>query len=203
MKKFISSYVILVIITSIVSLASAENLNVTLAIGKTSAIVNGENKTLDVAPYIVPDTGRTLVPLRFIIENFGEKISWDEENKVIVVYRENIKQPYNNASEFWSNTDGYILQVNNKLIVRYLGHVAQPGWKFDGSSTHFDKDRNIIFPDGFQILPYRYPKNGSSLDQEPVIKEDRVLVPLRAIALIMDLKVSWNEKEKTILISKP
>ena len=45
-------------------------------IGKTDYTVNGVKKTMDVAPYY-SDTGRTMVPLRFIIESLGCDIDWD------------------------------------------------------------------------------------------------------------------------------
>ena len=48
---------------------------VKLTIGQTTAYVNGEAKTLDVAPVI--ENGRTLMPLRFIAEAMGATIAWD------------------------------------------------------------------------------------------------------------------------------
>ncbi len=45
-------------------------------IGKTTYTVDGIKKTMDVAPYY-SDTGRTMIPMRFIIENLGCDIEWD------------------------------------------------------------------------------------------------------------------------------
>ncbi|MGI6085779.1 MAG: stalk domain-containing protein [Acetivibrionales bacterium] len=45
-------------------------------IGKTTFTVDGVKKTMDVAPYY-SDTGRTMIPMRFIIENLGCNIDWD------------------------------------------------------------------------------------------------------------------------------
>lgn len=45
-------------------------------IGKTTFTVDGTKKTMDVAPYY-SDTGRTMLPMRFIIENLGCNIDWD------------------------------------------------------------------------------------------------------------------------------
>ena len=39
--------------------------------GKTTYTVNGKTKTMDVAPYIVADAGRTMVPVRFVGEALG------------------------------------------------------------------------------------------------------------------------------------
>jgi len=54
---------------------------VSLTIGTTTAQVNGENVTLDVAPIIL--NGRTLLPVRFIAETFSQDVQWDAENRVI------------------------------------------------------------------------------------------------------------------------
>ncbi|MBQ9428658.1 MAG: copper amine oxidase N-terminal domain-containing protein [Clostridia bacterium] len=48
---------------------------VKLTIGSNTAYVNGEAKTLDVAPLI--ENSRTLMPLRFIAESLGATVEWD------------------------------------------------------------------------------------------------------------------------------
>ena len=47
-----------------------------LTIGDVNATVNGENVVNDVAPMIV--NGRTMLPIRFVAENLGAKVYWDE-----------------------------------------------------------------------------------------------------------------------------
>ena len=55
--------------------AASDQTVVKLTIGQTTAYVNGEAKTLDVAPVI--ENGRTLMPLRFIAEAMGATVAWD------------------------------------------------------------------------------------------------------------------------------
>jgi len=55
-----------------------------LWIGNTTAKVNGEAKTLDVPPYI--SNGRTMLPLRFIIENLGCEVVWNGPAQTITIY---------------------------------------------------------------------------------------------------------------------
>lgn len=52
---------------------------VSLPIDSTTAYVNGKPVELDVAATVIDD--RTLVPLRFIAENFGATVKWDEETR--------------------------------------------------------------------------------------------------------------------------
>ncbi|MCX7772914.1 MAG: stalk domain-containing protein, partial [Clostridia bacterium] len=53
-------------------------------IGKTTITVDGVNKTIDVAPYY-SDTGRTLVPMRFVLENLGCAIDWDGNTQTAII----------------------------------------------------------------------------------------------------------------------
>jgi len=50
-----------------------------LWIGNSNAIVDGEEKRMDTAPYIEND--RTLIPMRFLSENLGFDVDWEEETR--------------------------------------------------------------------------------------------------------------------------
>ena len=50
--------------------------------------INGETKSLDVAPFI-NDKGRTMVPVRFIAEALGLSIKWDPEKRQVIISGEN------------------------------------------------------------------------------------------------------------------
>ena len=67
--------------------AKKDNVEIELQIDNNVAkkIVSGEttNITLDSAPVI--RDGRTLVPVRFIAESMDRKVSWDAENRVVVI----------------------------------------------------------------------------------------------------------------------
>ncbi|RAV21559.1 stalk domain-containing protein [Paenibacillus contaminans] len=60
---------------------SKEGLTIQLIIGEMTAYVNGQPQKLDVAPLINDDS--TYVPLRFIGESIGKKVSWNGENSSI------------------------------------------------------------------------------------------------------------------------
>ncbi len=55
-----------------------------LWIGEKVAKVNGVNKESDVAPYI-SESGRTMLPLRFIVENLECKADWDGQTQKITI----------------------------------------------------------------------------------------------------------------------
>ncbi|HEX9059461.1 MAG TPA: copper amine oxidase N-terminal domain-containing protein [Clostridia bacterium] len=54
-----------------------------LKVGSKTAYRNGEPMQLDTSPVII--NNRTLVPLRFIAESFGKKVSWDGIEKVAII----------------------------------------------------------------------------------------------------------------------
>jgi len=54
-----------------------------LKIGDTNAIINGQKVTLSTPPQIIG--GRTLVPLRFVSEALGAKVSWDGSIKTVII----------------------------------------------------------------------------------------------------------------------
>ena len=60
-----------------------------LTIGEKSAQVFGQIKTNDVAPKIVND--RTMLPARFVAENLGADVSWDDEKELVTIKGKNLK----------------------------------------------------------------------------------------------------------------
>ncbi|BAL81638.1 stalk domain-containing protein [Caldisericum exile] len=62
---------------------SFNNNSITMWVGKKSALVNGKEIQIDVAPYIV--NGRTLVPIRFISDVFGADVIWNSQTKTVLI----------------------------------------------------------------------------------------------------------------------
>lgn len=54
-----------------------------LTIGQRYATINGSLNNLEVAPFIDPSTGRTLIPIRFISEILGAAVNWDPATRQI------------------------------------------------------------------------------------------------------------------------
>lgn len=54
-----------------------------LAIGNNMAFVNENKHILDTEPKIIGE--RTMLPIRFIAENFGFKVDWDNNTQMIII----------------------------------------------------------------------------------------------------------------------
>lgn len=58
---------------------------ISLVLNRQEALVNGRTVQLDVASTVI--AGRTLVPLRFVAENLGANVRWDEPTQTVIVVR--------------------------------------------------------------------------------------------------------------------
>jgi len=65
------------------SAPAAQNTEVKMTIDSLTATVNGTAKTLDAAPII--RNSRTMLPVRFVAENLGATVSWDDATKTVSV----------------------------------------------------------------------------------------------------------------------
>jgi hypothetical protein len=63
--------------------ATGNDIEMKLYINKTIAYVNGKEETLDVPAEITDD--RTFVPLRFVSENCGAEVKWDDSSKSVFI----------------------------------------------------------------------------------------------------------------------
>lgn len=61
-------------------------------IGEASMYVNGEEKVMDVSPYIKEE--RTYVPARFIAEALDCKVDWDQESHTVVITTQATDEKY-------------------------------------------------------------------------------------------------------------
>ncbi|MBY9086406.1 copper amine oxidase N-terminal domain-containing protein, partial [Paenibacillus sp. HN-1] len=55
-----------------------------LWIDQKKALVKGEERILTVAPTVVK--GRTMIPVRFVTENLGAIVRWDQASKIVMIY---------------------------------------------------------------------------------------------------------------------
>ncbi len=69
---------------AVIKTAIAKNV-INLTVGEKQIMVNGRVMILDVAPFIVPETGRTLVPVRFVSEALGADVDWQPEAQQVVI----------------------------------------------------------------------------------------------------------------------
>ncbi len=124
-----------------------KKITILLKIDSKTIFIDGKQSEMDVAPFIEPSTGRTLVPIRFISEAFGAEVKWEPQFKVV---------------DIRSGKTVIKLQIGNK----------------------------IALVNGEQV----------ELDQPPLIKDNRTMVPLRFISEAFGAEVKWFPETREIKI---
>ncbi len=79
------------------------NDNIRLQIDNKTAVVNGTDTALAEAPQLT-ENGFTMVPLRFISENFGATVGYDDATRAITVTKEKVKEQTTVAGEDEKNS---------------------------------------------------------------------------------------------------
>jgi len=208
MKKFISiSMLIIIMVSSALITFANDTLVISLQIDNKLALVNGQSTQLATAPYIDTNSGRTLVPLRFVAEEMGYDVKWYNHGKVVELSK-TIEKPSTSGGvkqtliHSIGTTDDagtakniIRIQINNNTAEQYTVALNKI---ISGEKSFISK-----VPDEFIIDNPNYQLQGAiKLEQPPVIKDGYTMVPVRFIAEEMGYDVKWNGKNKTITISK-
>jgi hypothetical protein len=97
--------------------ATGRGHNVSLKVGSQQAMVDGQQQSLDVAPFIIGAS--TYVPLRFVSQALGATVNYDGANRVVALSTNGSVQAQNPAPQQTSAPSG---QTN----VLRLGRVSPP-----------------------------------------------------------------------------
>ncbi|HHX24865.1 MAG TPA: copper amine oxidase N-terminal domain-containing protein, partial [Thermoanaerobacterales bacterium] len=103
-----------------------------------SVLVNGVEVSFpDQVPYINKDN-RTMVPVRFISESLGAKVSWDNDNRMVIIEKENtiikLKIGENkadvNGETITFDTSAVIQNSRTMVPIRFISEAlgANVGW---------------------------------------------------------------------------
>ena len=101
------------------------NTNIVLTQGSKTAYVNGKPMEMDVAPYTLD--GRTMIPVRYISEFFGQTVTWDGASSCVY-----ITEDKSVAGD--SNLEAWALPMGSMLAYT---HTRLPSEKNNGGPDHF------------------------------------------------------------------
>ncbi|HZL82319.1 MAG TPA: copper amine oxidase N-terminal domain-containing protein [Candidatus Deferrimicrobium sp.] len=73
------------VVTLRFNIAAAASVRIVLTVGKLVAMVGGGTVMLDAAPYIDMASGRTMVPIRAIVEALGGSVTWKAASRNIMI----------------------------------------------------------------------------------------------------------------------
>lgn len=162
MKKILSTLVVLATLLTLccgVALAAEEqNLSLTMQIDNPVMRVNGVEKDIDpgrgTTPAIV--NGRTLVPIRAIVEEMGGTVRWEEENQTTVLtYADkeiklttNETTAYVNDTAFTLDTAPAVLNARTMLPIRFIAEQFQftVSWQQSEQTITIAKGPEAVIP---------------------------------------------------------
>lgn len=137
------------------------DVSIVLQIGNGIAEVNGKAETLLAAPEL-SEAGFTMVPLRFISENFGAEVSYDEETESILVIKESLGE----GEMVEGQTKTYVGDSYYGWTMLNPKNMDMVSRSFDGTYTLFnDPDSNRI------SVTIRTPDEDYDFDK--IFKEDK------------------------------
>lgn len=174
--------------------AKNETTTMELGIGKQTAIVDGEECPLEVAPEITDD--RTFVPLRFVSESVGADVDWDAATRIITISfsiespTEEI--PSSGGDKIPTYKLGEQASYGDRVFtIDSIGEREQSGRIVMTGTTNF-KSSDIyveIYPDIIGASPYKEKAYISGVDND---KYTFILafyqintVPIRKIVVLM------------------
>lgn len=186
-----------------------------LKIGSTTAygLQSGTKKkiAMDVAPIIVKD--RTLVPLRFISENFGEKVDWDAKSRTVI-----IGEGYSPRT----NPDALTLHFRNKTFnieaKMYRGQTMIPaedfakamGWNYVRKLNEYEEKVPVLHDPANGVEIYNYgnafqcdgilfkPMDGENATAASAKIGGRDYLSLRHLADVLNLNIEQIEGQITL-----
>lgn len=116
----------------------AQTVTVVLHVGQTSFTVNGAPSTLDSPPVI--KNGRTLLPIRAVIESLGGTVAWDgNERKATVAFGTRVVELWIGQSQALVDGNAIAIDASNAKVVPEIinGRTMLP-LRFVGESLGFD-----------------------------------------------------------------
>ncbi|NLP30604.1 MAG: AMIN domain-containing protein [Clostridiales bacterium] len=96
---------------------------VQVTIDQSIGFVNGKTKSMDVPPLIV--NSRTLIPLRFVLENLNCEVDWDDENRMVIIKApENINPTEINSIQIEEDESSYRIVVQANDVIKSTSSFA-------------------------------------------------------------------------------
>ncbi|WGF37623.1 stalk domain-containing protein [Lysinibacillus capsici] len=183
---------------------------VDLTIDSMTALIDGEEVAMDVAPFMYKD--RTYMPLRFVSENFDGVVNWDEATQSVdITLSDETTAP--------PQEDPYILHINNKRIVMKDPIVSKDGRTYLPASyiyDYLDDSSGTWQPDGsFELLiggmSFIFNDNSNqalvnneavTMIEKPFIQKGKMYIPAKFLvdALGGNLRYITEKKEMYIYV---
>jgi len=184
--------------------------NIQLIVGEAKAIVDGNEVALDVASFIEND--RTYLPLRFVAENLGAVVEWEEATQTVTIIggRPNTiiltigkKEAVVFGMQGMNDVAPQLVNDRTMLPIRFVAEAlgATVLWDEKAQTVSITLDEIDI---RLTIGEAKAMVNGNevALDVASFIENSRTYLPLRFVAENLGATVEWMEDIQTVVITK-
>jgi hypothetical protein len=139
--------------------AQGNGRSVHLAIGSRQVMINGQNSTMDVAPFEV--AGRTEVPLRFVAQALGANVNWNANTSTVYINTGGGNQSYTPAPQ----TNASFSLSNQTPAAGATVNTTHPALHAAFSES-VNRDSLRVSIDGHDVTPLVYA-NANGFDVTP------------------------------------
>ncbi len=202
-------------------IASAEKngnrIDVTL--NSTKAKVNGNTVSVYVPPFLYKD--RTYVPIRFLSENFGGSVIWNETLQRVDIYFDNQQNPEPAEPINPVNPDPYYLHINNKRLLMEDPIVTKQGRTYIPAEYFYENLENAsgkwLSEQQFELqvsgLIFVFTNGSNTVqvndemvvtEEKPFIQSTKMYVPVNFVVNAQggNLRYLANQREMYIYLDK-
>ena len=224
MKKLISILLTFAFVMSFMTGCGAaepeknNKFTLTMQIGNPVMTVNGADNSIDendTAPVI--ENGRTLVPIRAVIEAMGGNVTWDaEQNAAVLTLGDDVITLVISSETALFNEEKYTLDVAPKIIngrtmlpIRFIAERFKFEVNWDGKTEtititkDFADNPEVTTPDtseGGKTLVVYYSASGSTAKVAEYIKNaaNADIFELEPIDKYSDADLNWTDKSSRV-----
>lgn len=175
--------------------ATRGDTRVQLTIGSARAYVNGAARALDVPAQV--QSGRTLVPLRFVSEALGATVLWNDAQRQVLITTPVPVDNGGNGTDNGNGNGGTVPVVNNVSGTVALVDDTAPGSVtirvLDANTTATDPPRNVRYPLAANARLFRRTTGRLVRGQTPVYDASIALgTPLTRLSPGEDVSLQLN-----------
>lgn len=185
--------------TKIITIKYKDN-EMTLNVGSKVAQINGNSKTLSVAPQIKEFT--TMVPIRFVSENLGCTVNWNKQLQIISV--NDSTSSYQAPDDKEKVTTVYNPQIINGKVYASSSQLKEWFGVTISQSGSIKREDVIIWMTANERLDYPQITRRYVPSQDRIVRKDNVdYYPLEFVATHLNGEISYDtEAKKLIIVSK-
>ncbi len=144
----------------------------------------------DAVPF-ADENHRTMVPLRAVADALGCEVTWSQTMRTARVFMDDCVSEGFGASSAYNDGEPFHW-MEDSAIALYL-HTGIDRIFYETVYELYDEDEDELIEEGGGAGMF-------AIDTQPVAKNGRIYLPIRAVAESFGYTVSWNAKTATVEI---